>query len=64
MKTHLTEDDLVHHYNGEMLPVEEAHASEHLNACTECHSSFRRLQRVLAVIDETGVGGPVLPDGF
>ena len=64
MITHLTEDDLVLHYYGEMTDRDEADASAHLRACTQCHEGYRRLQRVLAAVDEHAVAVPVLPDHF
>jgi hypothetical protein len=64
MKTHLTEDDLVLHYYGEMGAAEESAAAAHLSACAVCHDSFRRLQRVLAAVDENALAGPELPEHF
>jgi hypothetical protein len=61
---HLSEDDLVLHYYGELTGGEESRASAHLAACATCHESFRRLQRVLAVVDERTVAGPELPEHF
>ena len=52
---HLTEDDLVLHYYGEMPSAEDAAASAHLQACTSCRREFVRLQRVLGVIEEPAV---------
>lgn len=64
MTTHLTEDDLVLHYYGEMTAAEEAGATAHLSACTACHDEYRKLQRVLAAVDETALASPELPAGF
>jgi hypothetical protein len=64
MKTHLTEDDLVLHYYGEMGSAEESAAAAHLSTCATCHDSFRRLQRVLAAVDENALSGPELPEHF
>lgn len=61
---HLTEDELVLHYYGEMTGAEEAQATEHLAACHACHDNLRQLQRVLAVVDESALGGPELPEQF
>jgi predicted anti-sigma-YlaC factor YlaD len=63
MNTHLTEDQLVLHYYGEMAESEERLASEHLSGCGQCHAAFTRLQRVLAMVDETAAA-PVLPESF
>jgi hypothetical protein len=64
MNIHLTEDELVLHYYGEMSTGEETRAAAHLTSCADCHESLRRLQRVLAVVDESALAGPELPDHF
>jgi hypothetical protein len=64
MSTHLTEDDLVLHYYGEMTDREEADAIAHLRSCPPCHGGYRRLQRVLAAVDEHAFAVPTLPDHF
>jgi anti-sigma factor RsiW len=61
---HLTEDDLILHYYGELTAAEESRASEHLTACRACHDNLRQLQRVLAVVDESALAGPELPEHF
>ncbi|HXW03976.1 MAG TPA: hypothetical protein VD833_01985 [Vicinamibacterales bacterium] len=55
MAAHLTDDDLVLHYYGEMPSGEERQAHAHLVECSACHESYRRLQRVLAIVDEAAV---------
>lgn len=59
---HLSDDDLVLHYYGEMPTAEETRAGSHLAACTDCQANYARLQRVMAVVDSA----PALdaPDGF
>ncbi len=64
MTTHLTEDELVLHYYGEMSAPDEQRAATHLSSCAECHTQYRRLQRVLAVVDEAAVAAPELPAHF
>jgi anti-sigma factor RsiW len=64
MNTHLTQDDLVLHYYGEMNGAEETRTTSHLSACAECHANYRRLQRVLAVVDESAQVAPDLPESF
>jgi len=64
MNIHLTEDELVLHYYGELTTSEETRAATHLTSCPECHESLRRLQRVLAVVDESALAGPELPEHF
>lgn len=58
MTTHLSEDDLVLHYYGEMDAGEEAHASSHLADCAACRESYTMLQRVLAAVDAHAVPEP------
>ena len=62
MTTHLTEDDLVLHFYGEMDAATETEATSHLAACDECRRSFTRLQRVLAAVDSMPM--PALHEGF
>lgn len=50
---HLTEDELILHYYGELEAAASARASEHLRECAGCHGSFTTLQRVLAAVDST-----------
>ena len=64
MQTHLTEDDLVLHYYGELSSADEARTTTHLGGCAACHESYRRLQRVLAAVDETAFVVPELPANF
>ena len=52
---HLTEDDLVLHYYGELDPAASAIASEHLRECATCHASLTTLQRVLAAVESTPI---------
>ena len=60
--THLTEDDFVLHYYGEMDTASEDRATAHLTACAECHGTYARLQRVMALIDS--VPAADAPEGF
>jgi hypothetical protein len=48
---HVTEDDLILHYYGELEPTAAARAADHLRQCAECNGSFVTLQRVLAAVD-------------
>ena len=50
---HVTEDDLILHYYGELDPAASARAAGHLRDCTTCHASFTTLQRVLAAVEST-----------
>jgi hypothetical protein len=59
---HLSDDELILHYYGELEPAASTRASEHLRECAGCHGSFTTLQRVLAAVDSTQ---PVeIADGF
>src|SRR3954469_14127421 len=59
---HLTEDDLILHYYGEIEPVVAARAADHLHECATCHAAFTTYQRVLAAVD---AAPPVeVSDGF
>jgi hypothetical protein len=64
MSTHLTEDELVLHYYGEMADPDEGRAGAHLSQCRDCHAQYRRLQGVLAIVDEAAVSGAELPEQF
>jgi len=55
---HLTDDDLVLHYYGEMTEAAEARACAHLETCAVCRESFARLKRVMAAIDAAPVPEP------
>lgn len=59
---HLTEDDLILHYYGELEAAAAARVTDHLRECATCHGSFTTLQRVLAAVD----AAPALEvgDGF
>lgn len=56
--THLSEEDMVLHYYGEMDAAEEAHAGVHLADCRACHASYTTLQRVLAAVEANVVPEP------
>jgi len=64
MTPHLEDDDLVLHYYGEMTDAQESQATAHIGQCTACHANYRRLQQVLAAVDEAAMAGMDVPDGF
>jgi len=64
MTIHLTEDELVLHYYGELAASDEGRVTTHLTSCAACHDNLRQLQRVLAVVDESALAGPELPEHF
>src|SRR6478752_6971548 len=51
MNLHLTDDDLVLHYYGELPASDESRAESHLDACGSCQANYTRLQRVMAFVD-------------
>lgn len=51
MITHLTDDELVLHYYGEMDAGDERRAETHLGECAPCQQNYARLQRVMAYVD-------------
>jgi len=55
---HLTDDDLVLHYYGEMSETAEARACAHLDECAGCRENLLRLQRVMAALDSVPVPEP------
>ena len=59
---HLTEDDLVLHYYGELDGEAARHASAHLQECGTCREALTKLQRVFAIVDTAPE--PALGDGF
>ena len=61
---HVEEDDLVLHYYGELTAADEARVTAHLGECAPCHAEYRRLQRVLAAVDQAALAGPELPESF
>ena len=63
--SHLTQDDFVLHYYGEMASGEDRAAVAHLETCAACRAEFNRLRQVLAMIDERSlVQGAELPPSF
>jgi hypothetical protein len=64
MGEHLTEDDLVLHYYGEMATPEESRTARHLDACRQCRTNYTRLQRVLGSIDEATLSAIDIPPSF
>jgi len=59
---HLSDDDLVLHYYGEMTGADEQRAVGHLAECHACQQNYGRLQRVLAAVDTAAIAEA--PDGF
>jgi hypothetical protein len=55
---HLTDDELVLHYYGEMGDTAEARACEHLDGCAECRENLFRLKRVMTAVDQVPAPEP------
>ena len=55
---HLTDDELVLHYYGEMTADAERRTCEHLEGCVACRENLAKLQRVMSAIDATPVPEP------
>jgi hypothetical protein len=51
MTLHVTDDDLVLHYYGELPAADEARTESHLAACGTCQHNYTSLQRVMAFVD-------------
>jgi hypothetical protein len=49
---HLTDDELVLHFYGEMDRAAERAACTHLDECAECRGQFARLERTLALVGD------------
>jgi hypothetical protein len=59
---HLTDDELILHYYGELPPPADRTVNDHLSACAVCQASFTTLQRVLAAVNAAPL--PEVADGF
>jgi hypothetical protein len=59
---HLTDDDLVLHYYGELEGDAAGRAASHLHECGPCREAFTKLQRVFAIVDTAP--DPAIGDGF
>lgn len=63
--SHLTDEDLVLHYYGELPAGEDQAAAAHLGSCAGCRAEFNRLRQVLVMIDDGSVAeGVDLPPSF
>ena len=51
MRDHLTDDDLVLHFYGELPRADEARVTEHLAACDACRAADAKLRGVLRLTD-------------
>jgi hypothetical protein len=51
MNNHLSEDELILHYYGEVDRAEEARVASHLASCAECQAASDTLRRVMTLVD-------------
>ena len=62
MSTHLTEDELILHYYGEIEGADASRVASHLASCTECEDTKAKLARVMTLVDSAA---PIeAPPGF
>ena len=62
MNNHLTEDELILHYYGEVERADRARVESHLASCAECQFAEATLRRVMTMVD---AAAPVeAPQGF
>jgi hypothetical protein len=55
---HITDDELVAHYYGELDESAERQTAAHLEECEACHTNLARLKRVMAAIDMAALAEP------
>ena len=53
MDTHLSEDELILHYYGEIDRADHARVESHLASCAECQFANEKLRRVMTMVDAT-----------
>ena len=62
MNTHLSEDELILHYYGEIETPDRARVESHLASCAECRFASQQLREVMTLVDSAA---PVeAPPGF
>jgi hypothetical protein len=62
MQTHLTEDELILHYYGEIDGGDQPRVESHLASCADCQLANQKLVNVMTLVD---TASPVeAPDGF
>jgi anti-sigma factor RsiW len=55
---HVTDDDLILHYYGELSATDRARLAEHLRTCQACAAAEARLRETLGVIDDVPAPEP------
>jgi anti-sigma factor RsiW len=61
---HISQDDLVLHYYGELAGGAKVNAEQHLNECSECKAEFSRLGQILSAVNEETFPVPPRADEF
>jgi hypothetical protein len=61
---HISHDDLILHYYGEVAGAAKATAEEHLRNCAECNAEFAKLGQVLNAVNEDTFPVPPRADEF
>jgi hypothetical protein len=56
--THVTDDELILHYYGELSAADRARLGEHLQTCRACAAEDARLRQALGVLDDVPVPEP------
>ncbi|HUQ87526.1 MAG TPA: hypothetical protein VM096_08215 [Vicinamibacterales bacterium] len=55
MNQHLSEDELILHYYGEIERADKARVDSHLESCAECQSAKAKLHRVMTMVDSAAM---------
>jgi hypothetical protein len=62
--SHISQDDLVLHYYGELAGATKTNAEQHLSECSECQAEFAKLGQILSAVNEETFPVPPRPDEF
>ena len=62
--SHISQDDLILHYYGELASGAKTNAEAHLRDCAECKAELAKLGQVLSAVNEETFPVPPRPDEF